>query len=505
MIRRLVLVATVVAVAAVVTAGCGAGSSSSDGTGAGKTSKDSAVLGFQAEPANLDFTTTDGAAIPQVMLDNVYQGLVKLDSTGKVVPQLAKSWTVSRDRKTYDFQLNSGVTFSNGDKFTADDVKFSIDRVKSGAWKISLKTYMDVVKSVTVVSPTEVKVTLSAPSNDWLFRMTTRIGAMFSPNGVADLANKSVGTGPYTMTKFTRGDSIVLTRRADYWGQKPALQTVTFRYFKDSNAENSALLSGSIDGIISMGSPDSLSQFKSNKQFDIVEGTTNGEVVLSMNNASGVFTDKRLRQAVCYAIDRKALVQAADAGYGTLIGSMVPPSDPWYQDLSNTYPYDPAKAKALLAEAGKPKITVRFRVPNLAYALPAAQVVKSDLAAVGITAKIDVLQFPAQWLDQVFAKHDYDMSVIEHVEARDIATYADPTYYWGYNNPKVQKLLRAGDAGTAQAEITAYQKVASILAADAVSDWLYLYPRINVLRVGLQGVPPNDLSEALDVTGLTWK
>jgi len=503
-IRRHVLVATAAVAVAVVTASCAAGSSSSNSTAGGSTSKNSAVLGFNAEPENLDFTTTDGAAIPQVMLDNVYEGLVKLDSSGKVVPQLAKSWTVSSDHKTYDFQLNSGVTFSNGDKFTADNVKFSIDRVKSSAWKISLKSYMDVVQSVTVVSPTEVKVTLSAPSNDWIFRMTTRIGAMFSPNGVADLANKPVGTGAYTMTKFTRGDSIVLTRRDGYWGQKPALQTVTFRYFKDANAENSALLSGGVDGIISIGSPDSLVQFKSNKQFDIVQGTTNGEMVLSMNNASGVFTDKRIRQAVNYAIDRKALIQAANAGYGTLIGSMVPPSDPWYQDLSNNYPFDPTKAKALLAAAGKPKITVRFRVPNLTYALPAAQVVKSDLAAVGITATIDVLQFPAQWLDQVFTKHNYDMSIVEHVEARDIATYGDPTYYWGYNNPTVQKLLKAGDAGTAQDQITNYQKVASILSADAVSDWLYLYPSINVLRAGLKGVPANDVGEALDVTGASW-
>ncbi len=503
MIRRHVLVVAALTAVAVVTAACSAGSSSTS-TGGGGAAKTSAVLGFNAEPKNLDFTTTDGAAIPQVMLDNVYQGLVKLDSAGKVVPDLAKSWTVSGDRTTYDFQLNPGVTFSNGDKFTADNVKFSIDRVKSSAWTISLKKYMNVVQSVAVVSPTEVKVTLSAPSNDWLFRMTTRIGAMFDPNGVADLANKPVGTGPYMMTKFTRGDSIVLTRRDNYWGQKPALQNVTFRYFNDSNAENSALLSGGINGIIAVGSPDSLPQFKANKQFAVVQGTSNGEVVLSMNNAAGVFTDKRVRQAVNYAIDRKALVQGANAGYGTLIGSMVPPTDPWYQDLSNNYPYDPAKAKALLAEAGKPQITVRFRVPNLAYALPAAQVVKSDLAAVGITANIDVLQFPAQWLDQVFNKHDYDMSIVQQVEARDIATYGDPTYYWGYNNPAVQQLLKAGDAGTPQEQVTDYQKVASMLSADAVSDWLYLYPRINVLQVGLKGVPPNDLGESLDVTGMSW-
>jgi peptide/nickel transport system substrate-binding protein len=360
------------------------------------------------------------------------------------------------------------------------------------------------VQDVTVVSPTEVKVVLSKPSNDWLFRMTTRIGAMFDPKGVSDLANKPIGTGPYEMTKWTRGDSVVLTRRDDYWGTKPALKTVTFRYFGDPNAENSALQSGGIDAIAGVSSADALGPFKNNPQFDIVQGTTNGEVVLSMNNASGPFTDKRVRQAVNYAIDRKALIKAANNGYGTLIGSMVPPSDPWYENLSNAYPYDPAKAKSLLAAAGKSNLTVRFRIPNLPYAVSAAQVVKSYLAKVGITANIEQLQFPAQWLDQVFTKHDYDMSIINHVEARDIATFGDPTYYWGYKNPTVAQLLAAGDAGTTQDQITDYKKVAKILSDDAVADWLYLFPQLNVVKKGLNGLPRNAVGESLDVTGLSW-
>ena len=504
--RRVLTTAIGALALCVVASACSAGSDSgSDGsTGGTKSTKTTATFGFTAAPENLDFTTTDGAAIPQVLLDNVYQGLVTLSPAGKIVGSLAKSWTVSPDNKTYDFQLQSDATFSNGDKFTADDVKFSIERVKSAAWKISLKSYLDVVSQVQVVSPTEVKVVLAKPSNDWLFRMTTRVGAMFDPKAVTDLANKAIGTGPYTVSQFNRNDSVVLSARSDYWGAKPKVKTVKFQYFSDTNAENSALLSGGIDGIIALQTPDTLAQFTSKADLSVVQGTTNGEVVLSMNNAGGAFTNKALRQAVTYAIDRKALLKAVYDGYGSLIGSMVPPSDPWYQDLSNAYPYDPAKAKALIAQSGQKNPKVAFKIPNLPYAVSAAQVVKSDLAKVGITANISVLQFPAAWLDQVFTKHTFDMSIIAHVEARDIATYGDKTYYWGYDNPAVTKLLAAGDAGTPQQQVTDYQQVAKTLSDDAVSDWLFLMPNLEVLKKGLNGVPRNALSESFDVSAVSW-
>jgi peptide/nickel transport system substrate-binding protein len=208
------LAGVVVGVVLLAAAGCAAGA----GGSAGATPTDSRkkiTIGFSAEPANLDFTRTDGAAIPEALLVNVYEGLVELNQqTGEIEPALAESWTVSPDGLVYDFTLRDGVTFSNGAPFTADDVKFSIERVKSDAWTVSLKSGMSVVSGVEVVSPTHARVTLSQPSNSWLFRMTTRIGAMFDASGVGDLANTPVGTGPYTVSEFRRGDRLVLTRRS---------------------------------------------------------------------------------------------------------------------------------------------------------------------------------------------------------------------------------------------------------------------------------------------------
>lgn len=190
------------------------------GCSAGSGDDSSLSIGFTAEPASLDFTTDDGVAIPEVLLTNVYEGLVELAPDGGIQPALADSWEVSDDRRTYTFELNSDVTFSNGESFTAEDVKFSIERAQE-EWTISLADVMDVVDTVEVVSPTEVTVELSEPSNAWLYAMTTRVGAMFTPTGVDNLDTEPVGTGPYEVADWTRGDSITLQRRADYWVNSP--------------------------------------------------------------------------------------------------------------------------------------------------------------------------------------------------------------------------------------------------------------------------------------------
>ncbi|HET6710156.1 ABC transporter substrate-binding protein [Amycolatopsis sp.] len=479
-----------------VVSGCSAGSSASVSAG-----PDTLSVGFTAEPANFDFTRTDGAAIPQALLYNVYEGLVKLDAQGRIVPLLAQSWTISPDRKTYDFQLRQGVKFSNGAPFTAEDVKFSLMRVKTD-WTISIKSTMDVVDHVDVVAPDHARVVLSKPSNGWLFSLTSRLGAMFSPTGVADLANKPVGTGPYAVSARKRGDSVVLKANPAYWGRKPAYSTVVLKYIKDPTALNNALFSNGIDVIAAITAPDSVPQFQADDRFQVVQGTTNSEVTLAMNNARPPLNDVRVRQALTYAIDRKALLDTAWAGRGTLIGSMVPPTDPWYEDLSHVYRFDPARAQALLSEAGVPNLNLRLRIPNLPYAVSAAQVVQSQLADVGVRTTIEPLDFPAVWLKQVFTDHDYDLSIIQHVEARDITTFGKPKYYWGYDNKRVQQLLAEADSGTPEQQVADMKQVARQLTADAAADWLFLFPNVIAAKTKVGGFVQNQVSESFDLTGL---
>ena len=167
---------------------------------------------------------------------------------------------------------------------------------------------MDVVAEVKAVSDTQLQVTLSKPSNNYLYKMSTRIGAMMSGTGVTDTANKPVGTGPYVFGEWKRGDSISLKANPDYWGTKPFFQDVTFKYFKDPSALNNALLTGTIDVVGTVQAPELLQQFENNDKYEATEGTTNGEVVLSFNNGKAPMNDLKVRQAVRYAINHQALL-----------------------------------------------------------------------------------------------------------------------------------------------------------------------------------------------------
>ncbi|GAA2002338.1 ABC transporter substrate-binding protein [Nakamurella flavida] len=493
-----------------VLAGCSAGSSVQEptaGTTAGSSGSASPpapadaslAIGFVLEPGSLDFTQADGAAIPQVLLDNVYETLVSQDQSGAIVPKLAESWTVSPDGLTYTFQLRSGVTFSDGAPFTAQDAAFSIDRVKAD-WKPAVKAGMDVVASAVATSDTELTVTLTEPSNSWLFRMTTRIGAMFSRTGVADLATTPIGTGPYAFGSWNRGEQIVLTRNPTYWGTPAALATATFRYFQDPAAMDNAMLTGGIQVISAVQTPESLAQFADTTRYQVIEGTTNGEVMMAMNNGRAPLSDVRVRQAISYALDRQQILDGAWSGYGSLIGGHEAPTDPWFTDLTGVYPHDVAKARALLAEAGQSDLRLTLKLPPVPYAQAAGAIVVSQLAEAGITVEASSVTFPV-WLDQVFGQADYDLTIVNHVEPRDISTiFGDPAYYTRYDNAQVRDLFAAGDAGTPEEYVADYRAAMETITQDAAAAWLWSFPNLVVADASVRGLPQNAIGESFDLT-----
>ncbi|MFI2490030.1 ABC transporter substrate-binding protein [Promicromonospora kroppenstedtii] len=497
---RRALGAVVVLTSAALLTACSAGSSSG-GASAGRTD---VVVGLTGEPTNLDFTTTSGSAIPQLLMNNVYEGLVTIDQEGEVQPQLAEKWEINGDRTVYTFTLHDGVTFSDGSPFTADDVVASIDRVQDD-WTLSLKSKMDVVESAEAVSDTEVAVTLTHPSNAWLFDMGTSVGAMFPDDLSVDLATEAVGTGPYTVEEVATGEHITLAAREDYWGETPAITDVTVRYFADANAQANAVRAGDIDMAYNMQAPDLLAGLEQDQDLQVIDGTSTGEVLLALNNARPPFDDLNVRRAIMYAIDREAVLDTAWAGHGELIGSMVPPTDPYYQDLTGAYPYDPDRARELLAEAGAEDLSITFDVPTRPYAEAVAQVVVSQLAEVGVDAKIVPAEFPAVWLDKVFTEHDYEMSVILHTEARDMLTvFGDPDYYIGYDNPELGQVAEKADEGSPDQYVAGMQEVSRMIVDDAASDPLFLFPNTVVADAALSGIAANATTESMDLTGLRW-
>ena len=189
------------------------------------------------------------------------------------------------------------------------------------------------------------------------------------------------------------------------------------------------------------------------------------------------------------------------AGKGTLVGSFVPPTDPWYEDLTGVTPYDKAKATGLLTEAGKTGATLRLRVPNLPYATSCGQVVKSQLETVGFKVTLDSLEFPATWLAQVFRGGDFDMSIVAHVEPRDMPNvFGNPDYYTKYGTPEIKAILKAADEGTPEEQVTSMKKAARLIAEDAAADVLFVLPNLMVADKGITGLPKNAIGVAFDLS-----
>ena len=180
----------------------------------------------------------------------------------------------------------------------------------------------------------------------------------------------------------------------------------------------------------------------------------------------------------------------------------MPPTDPWYEDLTGVNPYDPDAARALLEEAGYADgLTLSFIVPNH-YPTRVADFVVSQLADVGITLELQLVAFPA-WLEQVYTNHDYDVTLVLHVEPRDIDNYANPEYYWQYDNAEVQQLLTdAGVSADPEQANELRREAAAIIAADAPVDWLLLASDLVVSRAGVTGFPEFDMNARFDASGL---
>ncbi|GIJ30077.1 peptide ABC transporter substrate-binding protein [Micromonospora qiuiae] len=492
------LPAVLLATALALTACSGGGDSN---TTKGDSGSGTVTLGAYLEPVSLDLTAEAGAAIPQVLLYNVYEGLVRQDAdTGEVKPLLANEWAVSDDGTEYTFTLRDGVTFHDGQKLTAQDVVWSFKRVTEEGSTNPFKSQMAVVSAVEAPDESTVVVTLSRPSQSWLADIAGRVGVVLK-EGATDLATQPNGTGPLKFEKWNRGDSITLVRNDGYWGEPARVGQAVFRYITDPNALNNAMLSGQLDIVANIQAPQLLEVFKGNQQFEVVEGVTTGEVVLAMNNSKGPLADVRVRQAIRHAIDHQALVDTVWSGYGTLIGSMVPPSDPWFEDRTGDFPHDPAKAKQLLAAAGHANgLTLTMDVPPPGYARSSAQFVASQLAEVGITVTQNNVEMP-QWLDKVLGQANYDLSIIAHVEPRDLVRYGQPDYYYRYNNPAVTQLMNEADTALdAAVRDKKYAEAARIISEEAASDWLFLLPNLAVIRQGVTGYPKDAVTQSFDVT-----
>jgi peptide/nickel transport system substrate-binding protein len=460
-------------------------------------------VGSIYEPQNLDNTAGGGQGSTEAFNGNVYEGLFKLTDDGAVEPLLAASNTVSEDGLTYTFTLADGVTFHSGKALTSADVKASIERVTAEDSQSARKSSLAVISGIETPDAQTVVIDLSSRS----ISLPYLLSYVWIVNTEApDLKTAEDGTGPYTLGSWKRGSSLSLEAWDGYWGEKAKNQEVVFNYFTDATALGNALLTNQVDIVTSVQSPDALAQFEDNPDFTVNDGKSTTKEILAFNDRVAPFDNVDVRKALYSAIDREKLLNSIWGDYGTLIGSMVPPTDPWYEDLTGVNPYDTELSKTLLAQAGYPDgFEFTLDTPTYDPHPAVAEFVKSELAKVGVTVNINPISSD-EWYSKVFKSQDFEATLQEHVNDRDVVWYGNPDFYWGYNNPQVTQWVDEAEQSATTDEQTAKLKLVNEqIAKDAASLWLYLYPQIVVSASDLTGYPVNGLNSQFYVYDITTK
>ncbi len=298
-----------------------------------------------------------------------------------------------------------------------------------------------------------------------------------------------------------------MTAAPTYWDAGvPKLNDVVFRFIGDPQAQAAALRAGDVDAFPNFSAPELFDEFKGDTKFEAAVGSTTRKLVAGLNNEREPLKDVRVRQAMMMAIDRKTVMDAAYSGYGIPIGSHFSPIDAGYIDLTSTLPYDVEKAKALLAEAGYPngfKFTIQ--TPQMSYTTRAAQVLQAMLSEIGITLEIAPSEFPAKWIDQVFMKKDYDMTIVDHAEPLDIDIYARPNYYFNYHNPSFNEVVeKAGQSADDATRAKLYEDAQTILAKDVPALYLFDLPRLNIWNAKVRGLWKNEPISQVFVRDAYW-
>ena len=451
--------------------------------------RDRLVLGLPLEPPNLDPTAGAAAAVDEVVYGNVFEGLTRITQNGTVAPALADNWSVSPDGLVWVFHLHGGVRFHDGTTFDAGDVKFSLERLLAPDSANAQKALFEPIGSVTVVDSLTVRISLNRPVSALPYLLGWGDAVMVAQESAATNASRPVGTGPFRFDSWQRGNALTLSRNDAYWGAAPRMRTVVFRFIGDPTAAFAAMSAGDLDAYPNYPAPENVSQFREDPRFRVVIGASEGKVILGINNRTAPFNDVRVRQAIAHAIDRQAIIDGAMFGFGEPIGSHYSRQGSGYLDLTGLYPHDPARARALLAEAGYPEgFSATLRLPPRPYARRGGEVLAAQLAEIGIRVKIENLEW-AQWLDQVFKRHAFDLTIVEHVEPMDYDIYARPDYYFGYADAGFDALLErlntAPDAPTRLALVEAVQRK---IAGDSVNGFLLQSARIGIWKADLEGL-----------------
>ena len=456
------------------------------------------VVGQIAEPKSLDPATVTAVNDFRILM-NLYDGLVRYkDGTLEVEPALANSWTISDDGMTYTFELRSDVAFHDGTALDAEAVKFNFDRMldenhpyhDTGPFPLSF--FFSAIENVEAVDADTVSFTLNAPYAPFLSNLAYPTGLIASPAAIqksgAEFGRNPVGTGAFKFESWKANESVILLRNDNYWDGTAGTEAVVFRPITDGNTRVAEMLSGGIDMMVEVP-PVSLSRF-SGSEFSIVEQAGPHVWFLILNAKEGPFSNKLVRQAANYAINKKAIVEDVLEGTAAIAAGPTPPAFAWaYNEELEPYPYDPDKAKALLNEAGVSDAKLTFYVTQGGSGMldPVAMgtAIQADLAAVGFDVEIQTFEWntflgevnpglegKADMAEMAWMTNDPD--TLPYLALRTEAWPEKGGFNSGYySNPKVDELLEAARSSVDQSErARLYREMQEIVRDDA--PWVFV-------------------------------
>lgn len=479
--------------------GCGDGSKDPGGQGNnGKTGEPvkggEITVGIAQDlDDSLDPHQTVAAGTREVLF-NIFEGLVKPNSDGEMIPAVAEKYTLSEDGTTYTFTLREGVKFHNGQTVTAEDVVYSINRcaaVPEGQEK-PLVAAFSAVKSVEALDEKTVAVTIAQRDLEFISYMTAAI----IPADYENQDTAPVGTGPFKFVSRTPQQDFVMERFEDYWGAPAWLDKVTYKICENADALVMNLNGSSIDLCAHLTSAQA-SQL--NQNFQVLEGTMNLVQAIYLNNQAKPFDNQLVRQALCYAIDRQGIMDMVADGHGTAVGSSIYPAFTKYflPELVDKYPHSVEKAKELLAQAGYPDgFDMTISVPNNYQPhMDTAEVVAEQLREAGINVTIQPVEW-STWLDTIYNGRQFQATVVgvdaANMTARAMLERFTSDYgknFINYNNPAYDALFQ--QAINAQDEATQtdlYKQMETMLADTAANVYIQDLCDLVAMRQDLGGL-----------------
>jgi peptide/nickel transport system substrate-binding protein len=455
-------------------------------------------VGFPSDSKTFDPTHSVQFTERQVLYV-VYNTLVRFGPDFSIQPELAESWKIESDGQRIVFKLRTGVKFHDGTDFDAEAVKWNIERRLNQDVASPQRHQLDpIIESVDVIDPGTVAINLKQRAPGLLSLLGERPGFMISPTAAEkfgkDMGNNPVGTGPFVFREWVKGSHIIVERNPNYWEPgKPHLDRIVFRDIAGSVVGAQRLVTGELDFVGDL-SPQEIKQLQGRPSLKLHPITVGRWYSLQWHTYEPPFDNAKLRQAIAHGIDRKRINEIVMDGKGTLVDGPTPQGLWWFNANAKSYPHDPDRAKALLAEAGYTNgFEYTLSTPQVGVFQQINQLVQEQLADVGIKLKLEPVA-QSEWYDRV-VKRSTNMTPTRWTQRPDpdgllyilfhSKGFANTT---GYKNERVDKLLEEGRNTYDQAtRKKIYDEAQEIIAKDIPMLSLFYSVEFAALRDNVQG------------------